>query len=445
MKPKILLLCIALLMSGGALSAQSKATANKADSTEIYSRMIFDKLDSIHAIQKGAAELRTQAIEERRSYLKDSIQSEYGLMSKIEENTHPDFMGGWTLLAILSFVISALAFWSQRQTEKHTKNVGVKAQVGCLEDLVRHLYRNLVCTTSILLKYRNGNNKQGDKFVTYPSEANMLKLQALTDEFFLDIDVVDDDVFKIMHEQKLLFKNYNLEVAIASEHFSRKNIEESSLVNDIDNILFKPLFLTKKSFILRTALAPYERGVLSRMLMKGSEVSTEKYLAESVQCFVGEHFSKLKFENINSEDQYEMCHAILNNADFDKAMECQGKNGIVRSLGELFKDKDDKRVELLSYKDGQWLVDKECFIRMFFAGVTDKAKQKHKLYVILNAPSAEELCKLFGIQEPRYKDFATAYFDYWRGSEWEVSALLYNILKFDAILEMPRIGMIKHE
>lgn len=467
MRKKKLLISIFVLFSSAILSAQSTESEIKTDSVSIYSKIAAKHLDSIFQIQKEQHEQRKRAIEDYKKKVHGNEDSEYALMSKIEKNTYVDFYkDGWTLLAIVTLAFSFFTFLAQYYTEKHTKNVSISSQEGQLKDIPRHFYRNLVCTLAMLLKYRDESNLDKNKFKSYPSEANMLKLQTLPEEFLLNIDIDNDRVFKVMHEEKILFKNYNIEVDIASKHFARKDIMERSITNDIDNIMYKPLFLISESFKLRKEIdickskkiteffKRYKVHTLRFFTQKANSDThhcEELYLAETIYTFVETHFSKLKFGRICSDAQYNMFKKIYK--DLNTYIECGGKNGLQRSYEDLFKINDKKKPNdtlFLKWLNGKCYIDKSAFLE-YFHKKQNRRKEKtsseetHILDTILNASSIKELYAIYQITDSRYKECAKAYFNLWRQDLWEAKSLIYNILVIDSIKELPIIGMIDHE
>lgn len=442
MKYNFFILCVFLLLSCIKVSAQNPKTLSTTDSSLIYNQ---------NSTQQTW----------------NSYPKALDLMTKIEKNTYVDFVkDGWTLFAIFTFIISSIisifTFYAQQKTEKHTKNVSIKAQIGQLQDLPRHFYRNLVCTTAMLLKYRHISNKTSTNFKSYPSEANMQKLQTLPEEFFLNIDEANDEIFKIMHEQKLLFKNYNIEVAVASEHFSRKDITEESIINDIDNIQFKPLFLIAKSFNLHNTLERYDnRSWLERNIPKlykslNTEEQTDertsdfnKYLVDIIYYFVKEHFEKFRINTLNTNEQYNTYKDIITDADFDKHMTCGEKNGIDRSFNALFKKPNNESTtyEFLNWFDKKLFINRQKFLDYFFNryqnDVHTNKISEHHLYIISKHTDSDFLCSHYNINS-KYTEIVKNYFEFWINEQWEIKPFIYNMLKLDAVTEMPIIGMIKH-
>ena len=157
-------------------------------------------------------------------------------VESIKSNTTFDFeTNGWSLhsimmllLTLFTLIFTIINFSAQFQVEKQTKNASVPAQIGALEDLLRHLYRNSICTGAILYNFKkqkitekapkSHKKKASESYERYPSEANMLKLQTAPETYVLTIDVIDDDVYKKMSELRKLLQNYNCEIEIARRH-----------------------------------------------------------------------------------------------------------------------------------------------------------------------------------------------------------------------------------
>lgn len=266
------------------------------------------------------------------------------MMSSIEENTRPNnIKDGWNLYGWIAFIVAfvslavaavsaVIGYWTwkaQKSTEQHTQKAPLEAQLGMLRDIPRHFYRNLACTCAALLKFRHLDNIRDGRRSKYPSEANILKLTTLSDEYILPIDAVDAKVYKEMHEEKLLFKNYNLEVESAAKHFANSRISDDSLKNDYDNLLFKPLFLIAKMYRLQDAIMKSDKSY-----------KLENNVPYSLFSFVLEHFDKQKLnilvENKNGETRY--LGEIWDDSAFNDLV---GGCGVGRGFGFLM-GSDDK-------------------------------------------------------------------------------------------------------
>lgn len=439
MKRKIALWLLMALLSCGVTSATQEKKSERPTTEQI-----LDELKLIRAMQD-----RQDSLQKARQADVDSIMqtrqmeghSEVGIMAQIEDNTNEKFLtGGLTLIAIISLIFGFFTFWYQQQTERHTKNVSVSSQLGVLKDLPRHFYRNLVCTVAMLFKYRHLDNKNtDDSYKAYPSEVNILKLQTLPEEFILSIDTSEDNIFDEMHEQKLLLKNYNLEVSIASNHFARKAIKEKSLMNDFDNLLFKPIFLISKLCNLYIMLA--DKGWFS------PKTTPEDYVNESLCTFVMEHFAKWDFNKVKKEFKNELYKEI-----FSKNSPVISES-IERGLSILLKLVSDEKslqfIDVYETEDGQkkYFINQRKFVNYFMkskADEMDKNKKRDLINDVLNSYDVESMLETHELTGKDYESAIRSYLEFWTKEEWEVKDLLYNMLKMDAVLELRVIGMIEH-
>jgi hypothetical protein len=443
MKQKMILWLFIALLSCGATFAN-----NGKEPVESTGEQILQELKQIRILQDSVLFLQ-DSLQKARQIDVDSFRmrkhvnglSEIGIMAQIEDNTNEKFLtGGLTLIAIISLIFGFFTFWYQQQTERHTKNVSVSSQLGVLKDLPRHFYRNLVCTVAMLFKYRHQDNKNtDDSYKAYPSEVNILKLQTLPEEFILSIDTSDDKIFDEMHEQKLLLKNYNLEVSIASNHFARKAIKEKSLMNDFDNLLFKPIFLISKLCNLYIMLAG--KGWFS------SKATPEDYVNESLCTFAMEHFAKWDFEKVKKGFQNELYKEIYSENSLVIS------SSIERSLNQLLKLVDNEKslqfINVEETENGQkkYFINQGKFVSYFMKSKADVIEKNRKGRLVNEVLQSDDVDFLMETNDLTGKDYESAirsYLEFWTKEEWEVKDWLYNMLKMDAVLELPIIGMIEH-
>lgn len=431
----------------------------QADSTQVQ---ILGELKAIHQFQIEEREQRKKDIAEWRSKGDNKEQeestSDIGMMAKIEDNTHQHPMrDGWNLygwiaftIALASAIIALVTLREQSKTEKHTQKAPRDAQLGVLKDLPRHFYRNLACTCAAHYKFRSQTTR-----MKYPSEANILKLTTLPDEFILPIDSSSDIEYKKMHEEKLLFKNYNLEVEVAAKHFAIKNISDDSLKNDYDNLLFKPLFLTTRMLELQD------------MITSDSKTSVENGVVYSIYAFVKEHFEKVNYKAFieNKNNEIKLLEGIVNDSDFKNKIGVKD-DSISRSLKMLLKYKtsDSDVVEFLTRKrdDGEFigtgevLLDtekgfKEYFIKHYSSETINGSKKGLDSFEkALSVNNEDDFSLVFNGGEKT--DNSTSafkalsfYFTFMNSKNWDVKELLFTILKIDSVLEMSKIGMIEYQ
>ncbi len=407
--------------------------------------------ESIDSILKEVTSIRTQQMEEalrrqeavERRMRRDSanaipeanLKTDYDMMGKIEDNTRKEFLDGWNLyglaaiiIAVISAVVSLITYRAQKKTERHTSNAPLTVQLQTLKDLPRHFYRNLVCSCAIILKYRKVNsNKSPREF--YPSESNLRKLQVLPDDVALPIDIdtktdAANNPYRHMHELKLLLRNYNIEVETASKHLMVRNISEASLSQDFDNLLFKPLYLVKRSF-------EYEKSLTTG----GNDLARR-----AVCTLLMEHFLKLSEpQNFHEllETDAESVLKMLDKIGISFNDNIDKKEGVKRSVENLLGTQESvKREDVMSEVAGM-MPDKSGFLK-----------------AIVSIDSKEALCSFYDkfynkkadtvALEGLYENMKP-YFDYLKQKNYTMSLLLKYMLVVDATIEMDRIGMVNFD
>ena len=367
-------------------------------------------------------------------------------------------------LGLASLYFAKVTFEAQKQTELHTSNAPKSAQMGKLKDLPRHFYRNLICSCAMTLKYYDDSNKRWGVRMNYPSESNVLKLKTLPDEIIYDIDE-EEKSYTIRHEFKLLLRNYNTEVDIAAEHFSRKNISEDAINQDIDNIIFKQLFLLYRSYDILLTL---------------SNVAYPQIVADSLHTMIKEHFNKLH-DNTLLDKKNDFFHYVNNilldvndtkgkeneKEKFKKHIDPKGSlyrsyGMILKSINEYYKNQDTKRINKTEFngicfniKEGKIEVDKKKFINSLHNEGGNKSDVLSKFVNdFCNISELDGLLKAYqkergNLNEEEIKnnqaifDKTSAYFKYLgEGSKWDFKDLLLRIVVFDCVLETKKIGMV---
>lgn len=417
---KRLLLFFVCLVSAGYVHAGDSTVVNATQDR------ILKELMEIKELQKSTYNQRMQAFEERNSKISNDSPSEYSILHKIRGNTDYNFWkDGCNLLAILAFIASIVTFLAQRDTEKHTKNAPISVQKGKLADLPRHFYRNIVCSSAIIFKYLDKENGESGNRKSYPSESNLLKLQTLPDDIFLPIDI-DEKSYEKMHELRLLFRNYNVEVKIASEHLSRQHLTDDSLSGDFDNLLFKPLHLTQEAF-------GYEKDLFNDVVDQNRN---------AVEKMINEHFLKLmsNLYVLMRSEHNEYLKRLLSH-DFKCIEESIDKKGALRrSMKGLSKITISNKDELIRIckdsKNGDNTPRLQKFIKKLIAGSTDFIEWFNVNYDLTNKKvdiTVEQLCESL---QP--------YFEYLARDTWDFETLFYYMLAVDVAIETDRIGMINY-
>ena len=186
-------------------------------------------------------------------------------------------------IAVIALLFGVFTFWAQRQTEKHTKNVPIKDQREKFRDLSRHEYRNLCCALAAAMKFFDKANGFEKNRKGYPSESNLQKLKVQPEDIVLSID---SDVAALISEMRLLLRNYNIEIDVASQHLAKKNISDVSIHQDFDNILFKPMYLLKRAYDLEIAL-------VNRGTRRSKRIDKNTLLDRTMLTILNEHLSKI--------------------------------------------------------------------------------------------------------------------------------------------------------
>ena len=155
------------------------------------------------------------------------------------------------MISLESLVYTYKSYRSQRSTEVNTMNVPIEHQRNKFKDLSRHTYRNLVCTFAAAIKYFDPENGEEQHRLAYPSESNLLKLKVQPEDVVMEINPA---MAASVSELRLLLRNYNIEIEVASQHLSRQNISDSAIYQDFDNLLFKPLYLVMRAYSLENDL-----------------------------------------------------------------------------------------------------------------------------------------------------------------------------------------------
>ena len=143
----------------------------------------------------------------------------------------------WNVLVILSFLVSVGSLWYSWKTVKGVERIDKECQRRLLMDIIRHLYRNKVCTLAMQMKFEKAPG-------TYPSEEHFLKLQLLPKDLYLEQFYKEPAKFDLLHELEMLFRNYNTEIEVAMKHIADPLIDDATKRRDFGTLRFKPDYLS---------------------------------------------------------------------------------------------------------------------------------------------------------------------------------------------------------
>ena len=183
----------------------------------------------------------TAAAQDSMSASSDVLNLIQQFTEETARNTTFDFwIDGINLIAIAGFIFTVFTYYSQNKTSENTQKLSHEAQRNLLLDLVRHLYRNLVITYTIKTKLEDIG------YEGYPSEEHLIKLKVPMENIHLEAFYGRDKEYEVMHDLYLKFRNYNEEIDVACMHFKDASLSQEAKRRDLDTLLFKPSFLTKR-------------------------------------------------------------------------------------------------------------------------------------------------------------------------------------------------------
>lgn len=184
-------------------------------------------------------------------------------LETIRSNTSLDFIeDGLNLIAIISIAIAAITFFIEFKTwfgitgtkqsiinEAEKNRVDKECQYRLFQDIIRHLYRNKVCTMAMKIKTEiksEEDKKNAQTRYYYPSEEHILKLKLLPSDIHLEEYYRDAETYQKLHEMELLLRNYNIEVDSAFMHIPNAEISKETKNRDYGTLNFKAGFLTER-------------------------------------------------------------------------------------------------------------------------------------------------------------------------------------------------------
>lgn len=224
----------------------------------------------------------------------DSINA---VVVKISENTH---YSPWVLInvaiATAGVVISSLAAIYSYRTATNVRRVNKETQKYLFVDLIRHLYRNEICTLAMAAKMASHPNQR-------PSDDHILKLKTLPEDIHLEAYNDQREYYEKLHEISLLMRNYNTEVDVFQTHLNDPDIPISKKKEGLNTLLFKPFYISQKILEAINDIDKTNRSteVLSIILSEHCNKLTE---GNAVQIVNEDHQQKMKdiiSSNINGK------------------------------------------------------------------------------------------------------------------------------------------------
>lgn len=400
--------------------------------SDTISHTSLDVEDEIHIIQDIKA-------------IKDSISVVALHVGKTSSNTqaYP-----WTyiniVLAFLGAVFAGFGCRYSWKTAKNIERVNRTTQEKLFEDLIRHLYRNNVCTLAFAAKMEKNP-------VQYPSDEHILKLKTLPEDIHVEQYNSKSEDYAIMHGLCLLLRNYNTEIEIIHEHLRNPHLDIIVKKEGLRTMLFKPLYLT------------------NRILEAMNKVYGKDNRMNVITIILSEHYNKLS-ENYNKKDvwQYQsMSNVIERHIEYDQIKNLtkgintikpeiifDDKNKILKDdfkdiykkmpfkftkeesarMNEL-KDSDDLlRVESLTEEKNNFQLDKDEFNELENLKKSAEVQELDRLNKLNSIKSLEEIM----IKEANLKEVP------FNEEECNTFDLISNALITDGIIEYGKIRMIDY-
>lgn len=181
--------------------------------------------------------------------LRDSVALNTSILHEIQMNTqdtvantaHDFYTSEWCLFGILTIVISVftlIPLWTEFKKDRIDK----ECQYSLFKDIIRHLYRNKVCSIAMRMKYNR--EIANSESLVHPSEEHYLKMELLPDDIHVEQFYRDDTKFAAMHHLALLLRNYNIEIEVAQKHIADQHIPAPTIKRDFSTLDLKPGLIT---------------------------------------------------------------------------------------------------------------------------------------------------------------------------------------------------------
>ena len=321
------------------------------------------------------------------------------------------------IIAYISYKFTKLGYEASKRTADNVMRASLNVLEGQFNDLIRHLYRNLVCTLAFsqkILESASDETEEGKKKIgQYPSEEHLLKLKVLSeDALHLEKYNNDPEIYQKMHELKLLFRNYDVEIDTTLMHLKNRNMKLGEVKNDLDTLVYKPLHLieairriTGKIMAQKNGGKDYDASRNAASIMTREHISkVDDWAKTNGEFGVYTDLTKIVPPFIEEKEEREKEEKPIP----------KPYDGLRRSRNRLF---DNAKVTTLSYEHDIFTSE-------------DKAKGKDKDY----QSQIDEICGII----PETSDFKNNIL-----KQYDFKKYFLTMLSVDVTIELSKIHMIE--
>ncbi|NDW13764.1 hypothetical protein D0T50_12820 [Bacteroides sp. 214] len=319
-------------------------------------------------------------------------------------------------------------------TADNVERVNFEIQNKLLKDLIRHLFRNQVCTIAFAAKWEKDKTK-------YPSDEHVLKLKVLADDIHLEKYNNSPEFYDKMHGIGMLLRNYNAEIDIIHTHLKDPYVDDETKKNGIKTLMFKPVFLINRIWGVMAFLNKEKEEAKKKSWFKLSEEERLKREEEAL--------AKAKIENQEiAVDIVLQCH--INNLKENYCIDKVDNVWAFEDIIEAYKDniRLDKINELVlgltrsEEKDKKIAQMYEALVAGIEANITELEKNQDNASDPQKAQEEiEKRKKAFDALQNRIM-FETKS-DTLSDIKWNADLVL-QMLVTDAIIEYNKIHMIEY-
>lgn len=248
------------------------------------------------------------------------------------------------IIGILGVVFGWLAYRFSKKTADNVVRMTAENQIALFNDMIRHLYRNLVC---ILTVGRIQSSDEGHN--SYPSEEHLLKMKMLPEDT-IHLEKYNDNkrIYTVMHELKLLLRNYDTEIDICLMHCKERGFMQKDLLEDVGKLMFKPFYLIARIAEIENDIYRNERerklSLIKKLLayfnISFSPAKGPDQFEDAAAVIVSEHLSKL-MENIDKLDKWKGTFRYVDYCHTEKWPESECSRGYEKFTDAVKKTREN--------------------------------------------------------------------------------------------------------